>query len=359
MEHRAHINEKNAEVVAGKGKKKPIARYIVIGLILIVGGIYGFIKLNYALHHESTDNAQVETLLVPVITRVPGYIRQINVKDFDSVKAGQLVAEIDDAELQAQLNQMQADYASAEAELANAKAALNNALVSLKVNKGNIDLSSLRLEKTQKDFNRDKNLFAEQAITQKQLDDSKYNYESAQQQLGNSRTDLTAAESRIGILQASVKKAEASLASRKAQIEQQLLKISYTKVYAPLAGKIGKKNISEGQFTQAGTPLFTIVNDTTFWVVANFKENQIRKLHPGMNADIELDAYPSMKIKGKVETLSDATGARFALIPPDNASGNFVKVTQRVPVRINITNEQQYRDILRAGLSANISIPIE
>lgn len=340
-------------------KKKSPVRFIVLGVLLIAGTFYGWKKISYAMHHESTDNAQVETLLVPVLPRVSGYVKQINVRDFDSVKAGALVAELDDAELQTQLLQMQADLSSAEAELANAKASLNNALVSLKVNRGNIDLANIRLQKAQKDFNRDKNLFSDQAITQRQLDDSRYNYESATQQVGNTRNELTAAESRIGILQASVRKAEANLAARKAAIEQQQLKISYTKIYTPMAGKIGKKNVSEGQFVQAGTPLFTIVNDTTFWVVANFKENQIRKLHPGMDVDIELDAYPNLKIKGKVESLSDATGARFALIPPDNASGNFVKVTQRVPMRIELVNANEHKDVLRAGLSANISIPVE
>ncbi len=340
-------------------KKKSPLRIIILGIVMVAGIFFGWKKISYAMHHESTDNAQVETLLVPVLPRVPGYVKQIKVRDFDSVKAGALVAELDDAELQTQLLQMQADMASAEAELANARAALNNAQVSLKVNQGNIELANIRMQKAQKDFNRDKNLFADQAITQRQLDDSRFGFESATQQVGNAKNELVAAESRISILAAGIKKAEANLVARKAAIEQQQLKISYTKIYAPLAGKIGKKNVAEGQFVQAGTPIFTIVNDTTFWVVANFKENQIRKLHPGMDVDIELDAYPNLKIKGKVESLSDATGARFALIPPDNASGNFVKVTQRVPVRIEFVNAQEHKDILRAGLSATISIPVE
>ena len=331
---------------------------IILGLILIVAIFYGWKKISYSINHESTDNAQVETILVPVLPRVSGYVKEINVRDFDSVKSGQLVARLDDAEMQSILTQMRADYASAEADMANAKAALNNAMVSLKVNRGNIELNNIRMDKAQKDYNRDKNLIAEQAITQRQLDDSKFGIESASKQLDNSKIDLTVAESRISVLQASVKKAEAAMESKKAQIDQQLLKISYTSIFAPLGGKIGKKNISEGQYVQAGAPLFTIVNDTTYWIIANFKESQIRRLHPGMDVDITLDAYPKIEIKGKVETLSDATGARFALIPPDNASGNFVKVTQRIPVRIIINDIDKYRDILRAGLSADISIPL-
>ena len=141
---------------------------------------------------------------------------------------------------------------------------------------------------------------------------------------------------------------------KKAKIAEIQLKLTYTKVYAPQAGKIGKKNVSEGQYVQAGTPLFSIVNDTTYWVVANFKENQLRKLYPGKEVDIEVDAYPDLKLKGKIESLSEATGAKFSLLPPDNASGNFVKVTQRVPVKIQIEDIDKYKTVLRAGLSVNI-----
>jgi membrane fusion protein (multidrug efflux system) len=338
-------------------RKIPV-RPIILGVVLILGGLYAWKKISFAMHHETTDNAQVETQLVPVLPRVGGYVKTIAVRDFDSVKAGQLVLELDDAEIQAQLLQLRADLQTAEADVVNAKAALNNALVSLKVNRGNIDLSQVRVEKAQRDFNRDKNMAAENAITQKQLDDSKFNLETSTKQLENSRNDLTSAQSRISVLESAVKKTEATIQVKKALIAQQELKLSYTKVFAPMGGKIGRKNVSEGQFVQAGSPLFTIVNDSAYWIVANFKENQIRKLHPGIDVDIEIDAYPDLKVKGKVESLSDATGARFALIPPDNASGNFVKVTQRVPVRISITDQQQYKDILRAGMSVFVTIPI-
>ncbi|NII24711.1 HlyD family secretion protein [Pseudoflavitalea sp. X16] len=340
-----------------KKKKSPL-RFIILGVILIAGGYYGYTKISYSMRHESTDNAQVETQLVPVLPRVAGYVKSIAVKDYDSVKAGQLVVELDDAELQSQLLQLEADYQAAQADLSNAKAALNNALVSLRVNEGDIDINQVKLEKAQKDYNRNKNLFAEAAVTQKQLDDAKYDYETLVKELDNSHNDLASAESRISVLQAAVQKAAANIEVRKAQIEQQKLKISYTKIYAPQAGKIGKKNISEGQYVQAGAPLFTIVNDTTYWIVANFKENQITRLHPGMPVDIEVDAYPDLKLKGSVESLSDATGARFALLPPDNASGNFVKVTQRIPVKIAISDLTQHKEILRAGLSVFVSVPL-
>ena len=349
--------EKENNQSKNKKKKSPV-RFIVLAIVLLVGGFFGFKKITYALNHESTDNAQVETQLVPVLPRVSGYIKSINVKDYDSVQANQLLVEIDDAELQTQLLQMEADYQTAIADLQNAKASLNNAVISLNVNRGNIDIDKVKLEKAQSDYNRNKNLFAESAITQRQFEDSKYDFETNQKELLNSQNDLVSAQSRIDVLKAGVEKAEATIKSKEAQIAQLKLKLSYTKIYAPQAGKLGKKNISLGQFVQAGSPLFTIVSDTTYWVVANFKENQIKKLHPGMPVNIELDAYPGMKLEGNIESLSDATGARFALLPPDNSSGNFVKVTQRVPVKISIHNVGNYHDMLRAGLSVFVSVPL-
>ena len=339
---------------ASKEKKSPVKIILLIALFL-VAGYFGYKKINFLLTHETTDNAQVETQITPVLPRVAGYVKNIVVKDYDSVKTGQLVVELDDAELQTQLLEMEADYRQAEVDVINAKAALNNAIVTLRVNKGNIDLSRMRKKKSEDDLKRDQNLFTDQAITKKQLDDTRFNVETSAQQLENSKTDLTAAESRIAVLQAGVQKAAAGLDVKEAKIAQTKLKLTYTKIFAPQAGKIGKKNVSEGQYVQAGTPLFSIVNDSTYWVVANFKENQLKKLYPGKEVDIEIDAYPDMKIKGIIESLSEATGAKFSLLPPDNSSGNFVKVTQRVPVKIQIKDINRYRSLLRAGLSVFVS----
>jgi membrane fusion protein (multidrug efflux system) len=347
-----------SEQAATKEKKSPV-KTIIIVLVLLVAGYFGYKKINFIVTHETTDNAQIETQITPVLPRVAGYVKSISVKDYDSVKTGQLVVELDDAELQTQLLEMDADYRQAEVDVVNAKAALNNAVVSLRVNKGNIDLSQMRRKKAEDDLKRDQSLYADQAITKKQLDDSKFNVETSGQQVENSKTDLTAAESRIAVLQANIQKASAGLDVKKAKIEQTKLKLTYTKIFAPQAGKIGKKNVSEGQYVQAGTPLFSIVNDTTYWVIANFKENQLKKLYPGKEVDVEIDAFPNEKIKGTIESLSDATGAKFSLLPPDNASGNFVKVTQRVPVKIQINDINKYKKMLRAGLSVFVSAEVK
>lgn len=337
-------------------EKKSLVRPIILTVVFLIAAFFGYQKIHYALTHETTDNAQIETQITPVLPRVSGYVKTIAVNDYDSVKPGQLVVELDDAELQTQLLEQEADYKEAEVDVINAKASLNNTIVSLRVNKGNIDLSDVRSNKAKEDLQRDQNLYNDQAITKKQLDDSKFNVETTVKQAENTRNDLSSAESRIAVLKAGIQKAEAALGSNQAKIEQTKLKLTYTKIYAPQAGRIGKKNVSLGQFVQAGTPLFSIVNDTTYWVVANFKENQLKKLVPGKEVNIEMDAYPDLNLTGTIENLSDATGAKFSLLPPDNASGNFVKVTQRLPVKIRINNIEKYKSVLRAGLSVFVSV---
>ena len=156
-----------------------------------------------------------------------------------------------------------------------------------------------------------------------------------------------------------MKRAEAVIKVKEAALDNAKLRLSYTSIIAPETGRIGKSSVQKGQFIQAGQPLFTIVNNDDFWIVANFKETQIENMKEGQAVEISLDAYPDKKITGKIVSLSEATGARFSLLPPDNASGNFVKITQRVPVRISIDNLNELKPILKAGISAEIEVKVK
>jgi membrane fusion protein (multidrug efflux system) len=304
--------------------KKPVIKKIILVVLLIVGLFFGYRKINYSLTHETTDNAQVETQIVPVITRTSGYVKSLMIGDYDSVKAGQFLIELDDAELQAQLAEAKADSAQTQADISNAKASLQNALVSLNTFKGIVAINTVKLNQSQSEYNRNKNLMTDGAITSKQMEDSKFALESAQKLVDNAKNDLLSAESKIPVLEALVNKSQAELQVKQSKIEQLMLKIGYAKIYAPVSGKIGKKNITIGQFVQMGTPLFSIVNDSSYWVTANFKENQIKSLFVGKTVDLRIDAFPHEKITGTIQSISDATGAKFALLPPDNSSGNFV-----------------------------------
>ena len=336
--------------------KAATIRKVVIGTLLSVALFFGVKKIIFSLTHETTDNAQIETSIVPVLTRISGYVKVLDIKDFDSVTQNQVVAEIDDADLKMQLEEQQSDLQQANAEVANAKAQLANAILSLQSNKGAIDLKKIRQQKSTNDLNRDKNLFKEQAITRKQVEETEFQLASANQELVNAQTDLATAKNRIQVLNENLNRALAIIEMKKTRIKETELKLSYTKISAPTTGKIGKKNISIGQFVQAGTPLFSIVNDSSYWIVANFKESQLAYLQEGRQVKVRVDAYPDLDVKGTIVSLSDATGAKFSLLPPDNSSGNFIKVTQRVPVKISIDNQAAFKNKLRAGMSVFITV---
>jgi membrane fusion protein (multidrug efflux system) len=339
-----------------KKKKQANIRKVVIGTLLLVALYFGGKKVVFSITHETTDNAQIETSIVPVLTRIAGYVKTISIKDYDSVGQNQLVAEIDDAELQMQLEEQKADLQQSLADVSNAQAQLENGILALKNNKGLIDLKTIKQKKSNNDLNRDQNLFKEQAITRKQLEETEFQLSSSNQELINAQTELATANNRIAVLRQSVNRAMALIDMKKTKIKETELKLSYTKIITPSAGKIGKKNINIGQFVQAGTPLFSIVNDSSYWIVANFKESQLESLQEGKKVNIRLDAFADLAIEGTILSLSDATGAKFSLLPPDNSSGNFIKVTQRIPVKIAINNQAAFKNKLRAGMSVFITV---
>jgi membrane fusion protein (multidrug efflux system) len=339
-----------------KKKKQSNVRKVVILVLAAIALYFGVKKIAFALTHETTDNAQIETSIVPVITRISGYVKTLTIKDYDSVQQNQSIVELDDAELQAQLEEQKADLQQSFADVSNAKAQLANAILSLKNNKGIIDLKNIRQKKASADFSRDQNLFKEQAITKKQLEETEYQVAAANQEVTNAQTEYATANNRIAVLRENLNRAAALIDMKKAKIKETELKLTYTKIVAPSAGKIGKKNISVGQFVQAGTPLFSIVNDSSYWVVANFKESQLAPLYEGKKVKIRVDAFPDLEVEGTIQSLSDATGAKFSLLPPDNSSGNFIKVTQRIPVKISINNQAALKSKLRAGMSVFITV---
>jgi membrane fusion protein, multidrug efflux system len=343
-------------------KENPIKKYlpkVILVAVLGFGAYFGYTKYKYATTHEDTDNAQVETYFVPVLPRMAGYVKSVNVKDYDLVKKDEVIAEIDTDEAQLVLEELQADLIQTQSDIETAKANINNLKVTINSANSNLKANYLRREKAKKDADRDANLLADNAITRKQSEDSKSNAEILSAQYDAGQEDILTSKSRMPILQAALHKAESAIALKKVKIEQQKLRLTYSKVYAPTSGRIGKKTIESGQFVQAGQPLMTIVQDNSFWVVANFKETQVSSLKIGDEVDMTLNAYPDRIIKGKITSIAEATGAKTSLLPADNASGNFVKVTQRVPVKIEIMDLAKNKDMLRAGLSLDVSVPLK
>ena len=341
-----------------KSFKNYIPRFILV-FILISAAFYAYNKYQYNQIYETTDNAQIETYTVPVVPRVGGYVNAVNMKDFEQVKKGQLLVDIDDSEQLLALVEMEAMYQQMLTDVESATASIKNANMTIAAAEFGLKTTALRKEKAQKDAERDTKLFADNAITKRQIDDSKSNLEVLIAQYDSQNQDWIASKSRIEVLSSNLHKAEAALAVQRVKIEQQKLKLTYSKVYASENGKIGRKSVEPGQFIQPGQTLATIVQDSLYWVVANFKETQISRLAVGQEVNLKLDAFPDMELKGKIADFSDATGAKYALLPPDNASGNFVKVTQKIPVKIAIEGVEKLRDKLRAGMSLEVEVKIK
>ncbi|MFN8355297.1 MAG: HlyD family secretion protein [Spirosomataceae bacterium] len=338
---------------------KQILPRLILALVLLGGAYYGYTRYQYNQTYETTDNAQIETYLVPVLPRVAGYVKAVHMKDYENVQKGELLVEIDDQELQLALQELEATYQQMQVDIENVRANIRNTDLSIKSAEMNMKTWQIRRDKAKKDADRDAKLFAESAVTRKQADDSQNNYELLIAQYDAGESDLTANRSKLDILRSNLHKAEAQLAVQKTRIDQQRLRISYAKIHAATAGKIGKKNVETGQYIQPGQTLATIVQDSLFWIVANFKETQLNRLKEGQPVTIHLDAYPDQELTGKILSFSDATGAKTALLPPDNASGNFVKITQKVPVKIAIDQVEKYRKMLRAGLSVDVEVKVK
>jgi membrane fusion protein (multidrug efflux system) len=336
--------------------KKKKTSLIIFAVIAILLAGYGAMKLVHSMTHESTDNAQIESNAVPIVSRLAGYIDSLGIGDYVEVKAGQPLVTIDSREYELAVKQSEADLLSAKADLANAQAQLVNSNLNRNVAQANLDVQKVRTDKAQADYVRDQNLFKDNSITRKQLEDSKANTETAQKQLRSNTDQVSFAVSQINNAQAQIEKMRAQVETKQAALENAELKLSYTQMTSPVSGKIGKTNLQKGQYVQPGQTLFTVVNNEQYWIIANFKETQLEKIKEGMPAEISLDGYPDVKVKATITSVSDATGARFALLPPDNATGNFVKVTQRVPVKLTIDNMAEVKQYLKAGLSVTVDI---
>jgi len=314
--------------------RRPWRRRVALGVlavIVIAGAIFGIRTIAFYRHHAETDDAQVEAHIAPVLPKVAGYVTQVLVDDNQRVSAGQLLVRIDDRDFRSRV-------ATAEASLANAEAAVA-------VARANAAAARTEAEKAAADLARYVRLRQKEEISQQQYDAAK------------AAADASAAQTSAA--RRSIQAAEAQVAQKRADLEYARLQLSYTSVAAPSAGTVSRKNVEVGQYVQAGQPLLAIVADGETWIVANFKETQLKKMRVGQKVEIDVDAYPKIRFHGKVDSIAAATGAKFALLPPDNATGNFTKVVQRIPVKIVFTDPSDPARPLRAGMNVNAIVAVD
>jgi membrane fusion protein (multidrug efflux system) len=311
-----------------------IAGVIVAALALALG-----VHLFLTRGDEKTDDAFVEADVVALSPRVGGTVAEVLVAENARVNAGDAVLRIDDADYQVRVRQAEAELETARAQFAAAEAQARAARASL-------SRSEAEAEKARLDLSRAEELKAGEAIAADRYDATRISSEQARAGAGANRAQYGAALANIELSRARVKSAQAAL-------DLARLQLSYTVVRAPHAGTVSRFSARTGQIVQPGQVLGQLVPVDTY-VVANFKETQTGEIRPGQAADVDVDAFPGHTLHGRVESISGGTGARFALLPPDNASGNFVKVVERVPVRIAWTSPPDLP--LRAGLSANVTV---
>jgi len=346
------------EEKAPNPKKKAVTT-VVVGLVVIVIGYFAFNKISHSLTHESTDNAQIESNALPVLSRVPGYIKSFSLRDFQAVNKGDTLAVIDDSEYLLAVKQAEADLLSAQAELSSAEAQIPAIGSDQDVASAGISIEEVTLKQAQRDIARDQALFNEGSITRRQLERSQSAYQTAIKMLESSKSKLKQAGTQTASANAQIMRAKANIAAKEIALDKARLNLSYTNIIAPSSGKVGKTNLKAGQYVQGGQQLFSMVSNDHYWVAANFKETQIEHMKVGQEVHMIIDGYPDLDIRGNVTGFSDATGAKFSLLPPDNSTGNFVKVTQRVPVIIEIEGEDTLKDVLKAGLSVDVDVKVK
>lgn len=362
-------NEQNVETKEKKGNRKKI--FLIIGAVVVVGvALFFFLRGNY----ESTDNAQIDADIVPIKAAVAGYVKEIRFVDNQSVKKGDTLLLIDDTDLKARVAQAEAALENAKSNLTsmqgNARAtsqssqAANFGAVS---SEQNIAAAKARLTQAQEDFKRTQNLFNAKAATAQQLDAARASLDVAQAQyaaaVSSSRSSSASSagvRSQAEAGQAMVSLSQALVRQREAELVLARTQLSYASVLAPSDGIVSRRSVEVGQYITVAAPLCSVIDNVHIWITANFKETQINDMKAGQLVDISIDAYPKFELKGKVSSFIGATGAKFALLPPDNSTGNFVKIIQRVPVRIDFSNlTEKERSVLLPGLSAFVKIHLD
>lgn len=341
-------------------KQKPKGKKIIFPLILalVLVGALAFTAKEYIYYqsHEVTDNAQVDADISQVIARVSGYVKEIRFTDNQYVKAGDTLVVLDDRDFNIKLQQTMAALTSTRQSVNVSQSTVAESKTGITTAEANVEAAKVRVWKANEDYNRYKNLYDDHAITKAQFDDAKAEKESAEAALTVAQTQVPVQTKKVSTNEQQVGAAASNMATRQADVDYAKLQLSYTVITAPADGIVSKRSIQLGQLVQAGQTLFAIVSEKDLYVTANFKETQMEHLKVGEKVDVEVDAYPGKTVNGTIQSFSGATGARFSLLPPDNATGNFVKVVQRVPVKILLQADSGFVNELRPGMSVKVIV---
>ncbi len=341
-------------IAAPEKTGRSIVKRAVIAAALLAGvafaGDFGHRYWTVGRFIESTDDAYVKADYTTVAPKVAGYVRQVLVNDNDVVKAGQVLARIDDRDFQAALSQARADLKAAEAAITNidAQIALQQSVIGQA--RATIDASQASLDFAVSDAARSARLITSGAGTQSRAEQTQSARDQAAAAVERDRAALVAAENKVPVLRSQREQAVAERDRAAAAAHQAELNLSYTDIVAAVDGTVGARSIRVGQYVTSGTQLMAVVPLHAVYVVANFKETQLTYVRPGQSVEIKVDSFPDISIKGHVDSVSPASGLEFSLLPPDNATGNFTKIVQRIPVKI-VIDDEALSGLLRSGMS--------
>lgn len=333
---------------------------IIAAIVVVCLGIWGINTLLQHMKFEETNDAQIDEYINPVVAKVTGYIEEIRYEENQEVKKGDTLIIIDNSEYAAQQQEAEASLLNARAQVTVLESNVTTSAQTARVYESQIAAAKAKLVNQEQEYDRYKKLYDVESATKQQLEKveaalavARSDYKTAQDAYQASLAKINEAKVQQSALNAEIKR-------REAVVTKNDLNVSYTIITAPYNGKMGRRTIQPKQLVQAGQVLAYIVDwEAGKWVVANFKETQIRHMNIGETASIVVDAFPGKKLTGKIESLSAATGSRFSLLPPDNATGNFVKIAQRIPVRIRLNGTPEELKQLSAGMNVNVSVAKE
>lgn len=326
-----------------------------IAILVVVIALFYFVRyLFYASTHETTNNAQVESFINPVSARAGGFIKLVLFEEHQQIKQGDTLVILDNREYIQKVKEAESMLEDTRAQQEILDAGIKSVQTATLVNRDQINSARARLWQQEQDVKRFKNLLNDEAVTLSDFEQVQTRYDVSKSDYSAAINGLKTGDSKVRELQARYNSLFAARKRAEALLDLARLNLSYTVITSPYSGYTGRKTILEGQQVQAGQPLVSVVNTDDKWVIANFKETQVHGMYVGQPVRIEADAIPGKTFEGKIEAISASTGSKFSLLPADNSSGNFVKIIQRVPVKI-IFNERDVEE-LKAGMNVKITV---
>ncbi len=331
------------------------------GILVIAAGIAVLFTVRWdswvgGRVNQTTDDAYVKGDLTPLSARVDGYVRKVPVNDYERVKAGDLLVEIEDDDYKARVAQAEADVAGAEAAIDNLKSRKAQQRAEIADAEAAITATEADVERTRLEEIRQRDLLASTYGTRRQLEQATADEKRFVATLAKGRADLEAQRRQMAVLDTQELQLRADLKSKQALLALARITLGYTRIVAPVHGRLGERGVREGQYAHAGDQVNSVVPLDTVWVVANYKETQLTHVKIGQRATITVDTFPGVTVNGYVQSISPASGSQFSLLPPDNATGNFTKVVQRIPVKIVLDKDHPLSGQLLPGMSVIATI---